>query len=955
MSDQPQSTGPAGPEPFEAFVHRHVGTSEEEQASMLKVLGYDTLDALIDAAVPGSVRRLQTLDLPPPASEHQVLAELRVRAAHNSVAEPMIGLGYHSTVTPGVIRRNVLESPAWYTAYTPYQPEISQGRLEALLNFQTMVSDLTGMATANASLLDESTAVAEAVTLLRRRSTVDAARVVVDADCLPQTIAVLGTRLEPLGIELEVVDLDSGLPDGDFFGVVQQYPGCSGAVRDFAGLTEEAHRRGALVAVAADLLALTVLTPPGEWDADVVVGSSQRFGVPLWYGGPHAAFMAVRAGFERDLPGRLVGLSVDAEGRPAYRLALQTREQHIRREKATSNICTAQVLLAVVAAMYALYHGAEGLRAIARRVHRRALELAVGLEAEGFGLVHREFFDTLMVRTPGRAAEIVDEAAARGVLLRLVDPDHVGIACGETTTSAHVAMVFEAFGVTGRRGGTDRESALPDALLRRGPILAHPVFSEHHSETAMLRYVRRLSDRDFALDRGMIPLGSCTMKLNATTEMEPLGLPGFADIHPFAPLQSVPGYLSLVDELEEWLAEVTGYAKVSVQPNAGSQGELAGLLAIRAYHRSRNEERDVCLIPSSAHGTNAASAVMAGMRVVVVAGQDDGTVDRDDLRAKCEEHREHLAAIMITYPSTHGVYEEDITEICDVVHRHGGQVYIDGANLNALLGLAYPGRFGGDVSHLNLHKTFCIPHGGGGPGVGPVAVAEHLVPFLPSHPMHPRPERRAGIGPVSGAPFGSAGILAISWAYIRLLSGDGLTHATEAAVLAANYVAARLAPSFPILYTGKNGLVAHECIVDLRPLTKATGVTVDDVAKRLIDFGFHAPTVSFPVAGTLMIEPTESEDLAELDRFCEAMIAMRAEIDQVASGRWAVEDSPLRGAPHTAAALAGEWDRPYDRQTAVFPAGATHDKYWPPVARINQAYGDRNLVCSCPPIDTFAS
>ena len=955
MSDHSQ-TGPAGLEPFEDFVRRHVGTSEEEQASMLKVLGYDTLAALIDAAVPGSVRRLRTLDLPPPASEHQVLAELRARAAHNTVAEPMIGLGYHGTVTPGVIRRNVLESPAWYTAYTPYQPEISQGRLEALLNFQTMVSDLTGLAMANASLLDESTAVAEAVTLLRRRSEVDSARVVVDADCLPQTIAVLETRLEPLGIELAVVDLDAGLPDGDFFGVVQQYPGCSGAVRNFAGLTEEAHRRGALVAVAADLLALTLLKPPGEWDADVVVGSSQRFGVPLWYGGPHAAFMAVRAGFERDLPGRLVGLSIDAEGRPAYRLALQTREQHIRREKATSNICTAQVLLAVVAAMYALYHGAEGLRGIARRVHRHALDLAAGLEAEGFELVHHGFFDTLMVRTPGRAAEIVEEAAARGVLLRSVDADHVGIACGETTTAAHVAMVFEAFGATGQHGrGSDRESALPDALLRRGPILTHPVFSEHHSETAMLRYLRRLSDRDFALDRGMIPLGSCTMKLNATTEMEPVGLPGFADIHPFAPLPSVPGYLSLIDELEGWLAEVTGYAKVSVQPNAGSQGELAGLLAIRAYHRSRNEERDVCLIPSSAHGTNAASAVMAGMRVVVVAAQADGTVDLEDLRAKCEEHRERLAAIMVTYPSTHGVYEEDITELCDVVHGYGGQVYIDGANLNALLGLAYPGRFGGDVSHLNLHKTFCIPHGGGGPGVGPVAVAEHLVPFLPSHPMHPRPEQRAGIGPVSGAPFGSAGILAISWAYIRLLSGDGLTHVTEAAVLAANYVAARLAPSFPILYTGKNGLVAHECIVDLRPLTKSTGVTVDDVAKRLIDFGFHAPTVSFPVAGTLMIEPTESEDLAELDRFCEAMIAIRAEIDQVASGRWALEDSPLRGAPHTAAALAGEWGRPYDRREAVFPAGVTGDKYWPPVARINQAYGDRNLVCSCPPIEAIAS
>jgi glycine dehydrogenase len=954
VSDQPSTTGPAALEPFDAFVHRHVGTSEEEQASMLKVLGYDTLDALVDAAVPGSVRRLDALDLPPAVSEHQVLAELRARAAHNAVGEPMIGLGYSGTITPGVIRRNVLESPAWYTAYTPYQPEISQGRLEALLNFQTMVADLTGLPTANASLLDESTAVAEAVTLLRRRSTVGANRVLVDADCLPQTLAVLETRMAPLGIQVVVADLAEGLPEGEFFGVVQQYPGCSGAIRDFASLTEEAHGRGALVAVAADLLALTVLKPPGEWDADVVVGSSQRFGVPLWYGGPHAAFMAVKAGLERDLPGRLVGLSIDAEGRPALRLALQTREQHIRREKATSNICTAQVLLAVVAAMYALYHGAEGLRSIARRVHRRALELASGLEAAGFELAHREFFDTVVVGAPGRAAAVVEEAAARGVLLRLVDGDHVGISCGETTTPAHVAMVFEAFGAP-HHGGPTTESTLPDALLRRGPILSHPVFSEHHSETAMLRYLRRLSDRDFALDRGMIPLGSCTMKLNATAEMEPVGLPGFADIHPFAPAESVPGYLSLIDELEEWLAEVTGYAKVSVQPNAGSQGELAGLLAIAAYHRSRQEDRDVCLIPSSAHGTNAASAVMAGMRVVVVNALPDGTVDLDDLRAKCEANRDRLAAIMVTYPSTHGVYEEDITEMCDLVHRYGGQVYIDGANLNALLGLAYPGRFGGDVSHLNLHKTFCIPHGGGGPGVGPVAVAEHLVPFLPSHPMHPDPERREGIGPVSGAPFGSAGILAISWAYIRMLSGDGLTQATKAAVLAANYVAARLAPSFPILYTGKHGLVAHECIVDLRPLTKATGVTVDDVAKRLIDYGFHAPTVSFPVAGTLMIEPTESEDLTELDRFCEAMIAIRAEIDEVTAGRWPVEESPLRGAPHTATALVGEWERPYDRRTAVFPAGTPADKYWPPVARINQAYGDRNLMCSCPPVEAFAT
>ncbi len=957
MSEQRAAAQNEDLEPFEDFLRRHVGTSDEEQTAMLKVLGYESIDALVDDAVPGGVRSLGALDLPGAVSERQALEELRQLASRNEIAEPMIGLGYYGTITPAVIRRNVLESPAWYTAYTPYQPEISQGRLEALLNFQTMVCDLTGLDTANASLLDEGTAVAEAVTLMHRRATVPSDRVLVDADCFPQTIAVLQTRLAQLGMELEVVDLTAGLPAGDFFGVVQQYPGCSGAIRDFAAVTEEAHRRGAMVAVAADLLALTLLKPPGEWGADVVVGSSQRFGVPLWYGGPHAAYMAVKAGLERDLPGRLVGLSIDAEERPAYRLALQTREQHIRRERATSNICTAQVLLAVVAAMYAVYHGAEGLRGIARRVHGRTMELATGLRDGGLVLAHDEFFDTIVVEAPGRAVGIVDRARARGVLLRLVDAEHVGISCGETTTASHVAAVLDAFGVDGAWDGeAGRGDALPESLVRRGPILSHPVFKEHHSETAMLRYLRLLSDRDFALDRGMIPLGSCTMKLNATTEMEPVGLPGFSDIHPFAPPDSTPGYLSLIDDLERWLATVTGYAKVSVQPNAGSQGELAGLLAIRAYHQSRGEpQRDVCLIPSSAHGTNAASAVMAGMRVVVVAALDDGAVDLDDLRAKCEEHGERLAAIMVTYPSTHGVYEEGITDMCDLVHRYGGQVYIDGANLNALLGLAKPGEFGGDVSHLNLHKTFCIPHGGGGPGVGPVAVVEHLVPFLPSHPMHPRPEQRDGIGPVSAAPFGSAGILPISWAYMRLLSGTGLAHATKSAVLAANYVAARLASSFPILYTGASGLVAHECILDLRGLTKATGVTVDDVAKRLIDYGFHAPTMSFPVAGTLMVEPTESENLDELDRFCDAMIAIRAEIDDVAAGRWPAEQSPLRGAPHTAEALVGEWDRSYDRRTAVFPTGHTAGKYWPPVARINQAYGDRHLVCSCPPVDAFAS
>jgi glycine dehydrogenase len=938
------------------FLSRHVGTSDEEQRHMLDELGFKTLDELLDVAIPGSVRSLAGVDLPPAASEEDVLRELRHLAAQNVVAEPMIGLGYYGTLTPGVIRRNVLESPAWYTAYTPYQPEISQGRLEALLNFQTVMADLTGLPTANASLLDESTAVVEAVVLMRRRASGDATRVIVDADCLPQTIAVLQTRLEPIGVEVVLTDLTAGLPDTEFFGVVQQYPGCSGAIRDYAAATREAHQRGALVAVSADLLALTLLTPPGEWGADVVVGSSQRFGVPLWYGGPHAGFMVVRADLVRDLPGRLVGLSVDAEGRPAYRLALQTREQHIRREKATSNICTAQVLLAVVASMYAVYHGADGLLEIARRIHRQAGALAGALEAGGFALVHEQYFDTLLVRAPGRAAEVVKRAAARGVQLRLVDADQVGISCAETTRAEHLAAVLEAFGAPAI-DGDDQEApagAIPDALVRRSRYLTHPVFSAHRSETAMLRYLRELSDRDFALDRGMIPLGSCTMKLNATTEMEPISLPGFADIHPFAPAETTLGYQKLIDDLEVWLAHLTGYAKVSVQPNAGSQGELAGLLAIRAYHRARHEpQRTVCLIPSSAHGTNAASAVMAGMRVVVVGALEDGTVDLEELGQKCREHGDQLAAMMVTYPSTHGVYEEGITEMCDLVHRYGGQVYIDGANFNALLGLSQPGAFGGDVSHLNLHKTFCIPHGGGGPGVGPVAVASHLVPYLPSHPLHPSPAQREGIGPVAAAPYGSAGILPISWAYVRLLATAGLTHATGSAVLAANYVAQRLSAAYPILYTGKGGLVAHECILDLRALTKASGVTVDDVAKRLIDYGFHAPTVSFPVAGTLMVEPTESENLAELDRFCAAMIAIRAEIDDVASGRWAVAASPLRGAPHTAAALVAPWERAYERADAVFPSGVTAGKYWPPVARINQAYGDRNLMCTCPPPEAF--
>jgi glycine dehydrogenase len=950
-----------GATPFSA---RHIGPKRDEQARMLRTLGFSSLEELMDAAVPPAIRTDTSagpaLRLPEPVSETRALDRLRGLAARNTPLEPMIGLGYYSTVTPGVIRRRVLESPAWYTAYTPYQPEISQGRLEALLNYQTMVADLTGLPTANASLLDEATAAAEAMTLVRRADRKRRGGVfVVDADALPQTVAVVHTRADALGIDVEVRDVHAdGLPDGEISGVLLQYPGAGGVLRDPAPVIEQAHERGGMAVVAADLLALCLLRSPGEMGADVVVGSSQRFGVPLFYGGPHAGYMSVRSGLERHLPGRLVGVSVDAEGRPAYRLALQTREQHIRRDKATSNICTAQVLLAVAAAMYAVYHGPDGLRRIAQRAHRYAAVLAAGLRAGGVEIVHDAFFDTVLARVPGKAGDVVAAAHDAGVHLRFVDDDHVGVATGETTTEAHLRAVWSAFGVAHADAAElDRVSddTLPSALRRSSPYLEHPVFHEHQSETAMLRYLRSLSDKDYALDRGMIPLGSCTMKLNATTEMEPISYPGFADLHPFAPLDDAVGYVELVAELEGWLAEVTGYAAVSVQPNAGSQGELAGLLAIRAYHRAHGgEKRDVCLIPSSAHGTNAASAVMAGMRVVVVNAADDGSVDLDHLKQVCTEHADDLAAIMVTYPSTHGAFEDGIRTLCDTVHEYGGQVYVDGANLNALLGYAKLGEFGGDVSHLNLHKTFCIPHGGGGPGVGPVAVAEHLVPYLPSHPMHPDPARREGIGPISAAPYGSAGILPISWAYIALMGAAGLTEATAEAVLSANYVAKRLSEDFPVLYQGHGGLVAHECILDLRDLSKRSGVTVDDVAKRLIDYGFHAPTMSFPVAGTFMVEPTESEDLRELDRFCDAMTAIRAEIQSVLDGDGGAEASPLRGAPHTARALVAEWDRAYERHEAVFPSGQVDDKYWPPVARIDQAYGDRNLMCSCPDPSAFA-
>ncbi|WP_242676858.1 aminomethyl-transferring glycine dehydrogenase [Rhodococcus sp. ABRD24] len=918
---------------------------------MLATLGYDSLDALIDSAVPEQIRSNRALDLPEARSEQQVLADLRALADRNETRVQMIGLGYHDTVTPAVLRRNLLESPAWYTAYTPYQPEISQGRLEALLTFQTVIEELTALPLAGASLLDEATAVMEAVLLMRRANKAKSStpRVVIDADTLPQTLAVVRGRAKAVGIAVEVADLTDGIPEGDFFGLVLQAPGSTGVVRDLAPVIAEAKERGVLTTVAADLLSLTLLTPPGEQGADIAVGSAQRFGVPLFFGGPHAGFMAVRDGLERMLPGRLVGVSVDVDGNPAYRLALQTREQHIRRDKATSNICTAQALLANLAAMYAVYHGPEGLRAIAERVHKHARALAAGIRAAGHDIVHDSFFDTVLVRVPDSARQIVDRADRGGINLRMVDADHVAIACDECTTDDIVARVLTVFGAEVQISSA---FALDASLLRTTAYLRHDVFHAHRSETSMLRYLRALSDKDLALDRTMIPLGSCTMKLNSAVEMEPISWPGFASIHPYAPVDQASGYLQLIRGLERWLSEITGYDRVSLQPNAGSQGELAGLLAISSYHESLGEtDRDVCLIPQSAHGTNAASAVLAGMRVVVVATADNGNIDLDDLRTKIAAHEGRVAAIMLTYPSTHGVYETDVQTVCDLVHVAGGQVYVDGANLNALVGLARPGQFGGDVSHLNLHKTFCIPHGGGGPGVGPVAVRKHLAPFLPGNPV-----RADQLGaPVSAANYGSAGILPITWAYIALMGPDGLTEATKKAVLAANYLAKSLDAHFPVLYTGPSGLVAHECILDLRPLTRATGVTAEDVAKRLIDYGFHAPTLSFPVNGTLMLEPTESENLAELDRFIEAMIAIRREIDLVDEGVWPLERSPLRQAPHTAEQVTADtWDLPYPRRTAAYPIASLHaGKYWSPVRRIDGVHGDRNLVCSCPTPEAF--
>jgi glycine dehydrogenase len=938
-------------------------------ALMLQAVGHHDLESLARAAVPATIAWRDGLDLPPVLSESQATADLRRMAQANIQAVSMIGLGYHDTITPAVIRRNVLESPGWYTAYTPYQPEISQGRLEALLNFQTMVADLTGLPLANASMLDEPTAAAEAMTLLHRVDRTGAMTFVVDADTHPQTLAVLQTRATPLGIVLDVRDVTAGLPSQGCFGVLVSVPTSTGLVRDPAALSalaEQVHSLGAGLVVAADLLSLCLLTPPGESGADIVVGSAQRFGVPMGFGGPHAGVMAVRTGLERQLPGRLVGVSVDSSGKPAYRLALQTREQHIRRERATSNICTAQVLLAVIAGLYGAYHGPQGLRRIAERVHGHAAALASGLGQDGVPLLHTAFFDTVVAVVPGLAGEVVAEAAARGINLRLVDADHVGISTDEVTTEEHLAVVREAFRAAGAGGsvaGDSAEPSLPEAWQRTSGYLEHPVFHQHRSETEMLRYLRRLAGYDVALDRSMIPLGSCTMKLNATTEMEPISWPGFASIHPFAPREQSLGYAELITDLEGLLVELTGYDAVSVQPNAGSQGEFAGLLAIRGWHASRGQtERDVCLIPSSAHGTNAASAVMAGMRVVVVACDEAGNVSIESLSAALAAHAGRVAALMITYPSTHGVYESEVATLCAMVHDAGGQVYVDGANLNALVGLAKPGRFGADVSHLNLHKTFCIPHGGGGPGVGPIGVRAHLAPFMPGHPLRAdagpagRGHEDGGVGPVSRAPWGSAGILPIPWAYIRMMGAEGLTRATQVAVLSANYIARRLTGCFPVLYTGPGGLVAHECILDLREITRRTGVTVDDVAKRLIDYGFHSPTMSFPVAGTLMVEPTESESLAELDRFCDAMIAIHAEIEQVARGEVEVTASVLRGAPHTAESLVGEWDRPYTREQAVYPVpGLRTDKYWVPVGRIDGAYGDRNLVCSCPRPEELAA
>ena len=966
------------------FLYRHIGIHAADEARMLGVVDAASRRELIDGILPRSIARSQPLDLPAPVTEAAALAELKTLAAKNQVFKSFIGQGYYGTHTPGVILRNVLENPAWYTAYTPYQAEISQGRLEALLNFQTMVCELTGMTIANASMLDEATAAAEAMTLARRSVKSESNSFLVAADCHPQTLAVIQTRARPLGIDIKVGDIAALMAQGDYFGVLAQYPGSTGAIHDLRALVTQAHAQDAAFCVAADLLALTLLTPPGEWggapdapgSADIVVGSTQRFGMPLGAGGPHAAYLACRDEFKRSMPGRLVGVSVDVHGNPALRLALQTREQHIRREKATSNICTAQVLPAVVASMYAVYHGPRGLTRIAQRVAAFTAVLASGLQTMGYELAHESAFDTVTVHTGFATDSIAAYAHSQRVNLRFVSASSLGISLDETTTRADVEMLWQLFssvrpvpspvrpelvegqastssartdvgGQTDGGGRTDLwdrfengiEPLIPTALRRSSAFLTHPIFNTHHSETSMLRYLRALADKDLALDRSMIPLGSCTMKLNATSEMIPITWPEFADIHPFAPPDQLQGYAELDAQLRDWLCRITGYAGISLQPNAGSQGEYAGLLAIKAFHEAHGQgQRNICLIPSSAHGTNPASAHMAGLSVVVTACDAQGNVDLADLQAKCEQHSDKLACVMITYPSTHGVFETQVKELCALVHQHGGRVYVDGANMNALVGIAAPGEFGGDVSHLNLHKTFCIPHGGGGPGVGPVCVVADLVPYLPKH--------------ISAAPLGNASVLPISWMYCRMMGAAGLTTATEVAILSANYISTRLKNHYPTLYASKNGHVAHECILDLRPLKDTSGVTAEDVAKRLMDYGFHAPTLSFPVPGTLMVEPTESETLDEIDRFITAMIAIRAEIAKVERGEWPQDNNPLKHAPHTASSLLGaEWDRPYPRELAAYPLGhPTHAKYWPPIGRIDNVYGDRNLFCSCVPV-----
>ena len=938
------------------FIARHVGPSADDQQKMLEIVGCETLQDLTRQVVPKAIAMTEALDIVDGCSEAQAIAELRVMAKQNKVLRSFIGQGYYNTFTPNVVQRNILENPAWYTAYTPYQPEISQGRLEALINFQTLVTDLTGMEMANASMLDEGTAAAEAMALCQRMSKSKSMRFVVDRDCLPQTIEIIKTRAEPMGIDVVVVDPAALTADEQMFGLLLQYPGASGEIHNYRDIVKQAQQQGALVVMAADILSLVLLESPGSLGADVAIGSTQRFGVPLGFGGPHAGYMATREAFKRNLPGRLVGLSQDANGEPAYRLALQTREQHIRREKATSNICTAQVLLAVIASMYAVYHGPDGLRRIAQRVHLMTSVLAKGLHLNNIELVNTHWFDTLTIKTGARTADIHAAAEGRGINLRVIDASTVGVSLDETTTRDDIACLWDILignhNLSIEQLSEEVGAALPTDLVRSDSFLTHPTFNRYHSETEMLRYLRKLSDKDIALDRAMIPLGSCTMKLNATAEMLPITWPEFSNMHPFAPASQTLGYRAMIDDLEAMLCAATGYDAMSLQPNAGSQGEYAGLLAIRGYHESRGDShRNVCLIPSSAHGTNPASAQMCGMQVVVVKCDDQGNVDVDDLQAKATAHSANLSAIMVTYPSTHGVFEERITEICDIVHEHGGQVYIDGANLNAMVGVCQPGKFGGDVSHLNLHKTFCIPHGGGGPGVGPIGVGAHLAPFMPKE--FEGGERRGG--QVSAAPYGSASILPITWMYIRMMGRVGLKQATEVAILNANYVATRLQDHYEILYTGAHGRIAHECILDVRGIKDDIGISVDDIAKRLIDYGFHAPTMSFPVAGTLMIEPTESESKAELDRFCDAMIAIKQEINQVASGQFSLDDNPLVHAPHTAAVVtADNWTRGYSRSQAAYPVTSVRaNKYWPPVGRLDNVYGDRNLICSCPLISDY--